>query len=59
MTITEKILAAHSGKSSVAPGELINVKVDVVLGHDVTGRTRRPYWKERDDLEINGRSRQY
>jgi homoaconitase/3-isopropylmalate dehydratase large subunit len=39
MTITEKILAAHSGKSSVAPGELINVKVDVVLGNDVTGRT--------------------
>jgi len=29
--ITEKIPAAHSGKSGVAPGELINVKVDVVL----------------------------
>jgi len=39
MTSTEKILAAHSGKSSVAPGELINVKVGVVLGNDVTGRT--------------------
>jgi 3-isopropylmalate/(R)-2-methylmalate dehydratase large subunit len=39
ITITEKILAAHSGKSSVAPGELINVKVDVVWGNDVTGRT--------------------
>jgi 3-isopropylmalate/(R)-2-methylmalate dehydratase large subunit len=39
MTVTEKILAAHSGKSSVAPGELIDVKGDVVLGNDVTGRT--------------------
>jgi len=25
MTVTEKILAADSGKSSVAPGELIDV----------------------------------
>ncbi len=35
-TITEKILAAHAGKESVKPGELINVKVDIVLGNDVT-----------------------
>jgi homoaconitase/3-isopropylmalate dehydratase large subunit len=39
MTIPEKILAAHSGRSSVAPGELIHVKVGVVLRNDVTGRT--------------------
>ncbi len=36
MTITEKILAAHTGKDRVAPGELINAKVDVVLGNDIT-----------------------
>lgn len=36
MTITQKILAAHSGRKSVEPGELINCKVDVVLGNDVT-----------------------
>ncbi len=36
MTITEKILAAHAGKSSVSPGELINVKLDLVLGNDIT-----------------------
>ncbi len=36
MTITEKILAAASGKRSVRPGELINVKVDLVLGNDIT-----------------------
>ncbi|HHY33816.1 MAG TPA: 3-isopropylmalate dehydratase large subunit [Firmicutes bacterium] len=36
MTITEKILAAHAGRDSVEPGELITVKVDMVLGNDIT-----------------------
>lgn len=36
MTITEKILAAHSGSESVSPGELINAKVDLVLANDIT-----------------------
>lgn len=36
MTITEKILAAHVGCESVHPGELIEAKVDVVLGNDIT-----------------------
>jgi len=36
MNITEKILAAHAGKDRVEPGELINCKVDVVLGNDIT-----------------------
>ncbi|WP_066637963.1 3-isopropylmalate dehydratase large subunit [Desulfolucanica intricata] len=36
MTVTEKILAAHAGKDKVEPGELINVKVDLVLGNDIT-----------------------
>lgn len=36
MNITEKILAAHAGKDKVEPGELINCKVDVVLGNDIT-----------------------
>ncbi len=36
MTMTEKILAAHCGKKEVVPGELINCKVDVVLGNDIT-----------------------
>lgn len=39
MTITEKILAAHCGKSSVKPGELINAKIDLVLGNDITAPT--------------------
>ncbi len=36
MTITEKILAAAVGKKEVRPGELVNAKVDLVLGNDIT-----------------------
>ena len=36
MTITEKILAVHSGKKKVSPGELINAKVDLILANDIT-----------------------
>ena len=36
MTLAEKILAAHSGKDRVTPGELVNVKVDLVLSNDIT-----------------------
>ncbi|MFW5999615.1 MAG: 3-isopropylmalate dehydratase large subunit [Halanaerobiaceae bacterium] len=36
MTMVEKILAAHSGRESVEPGEVVNARVDMVLGNDVT-----------------------
>ena len=36
-TIAEKILAAHSGRGSVSPGDFINVSVDIVLANDITG----------------------
>jgi len=36
MTITEKILAAHAGVEKVDPGELINSKIDIVMGHDIS-----------------------
>ncbi|MBI5665304.1 MAG: 3-isopropylmalate dehydratase large subunit [Nitrospirae bacterium] len=36
MTITEKILAAHSGREKVSAGELINAKVDLILANDIT-----------------------
>jgi len=35
-TITQKILAAHCGREYVEPGELINARVDLVLGNDIT-----------------------
>lgn len=36
MTMTQKILAAHAGLDSVTAGQLIEAKVDIVLGNDVT-----------------------
>jgi 3-isopropylmalate/(R)-2-methylmalate dehydratase large subunit len=36
MTITEKILADHAGLKEVCPGQLINAKVDLALGNDIT-----------------------
>lgn len=36
MTITEKIMAAHAGAEAVEPGQLVNVKVDLALGNDIT-----------------------
>jgi 3-isopropylmalate/(R)-2-methylmalate dehydratase large subunit len=35
-TITEKILARAAGLEKVEPGEFVRVKVDLVMGHDVT-----------------------
>jgi 3-isopropylmalate/(R)-2-methylmalate dehydratase large subunit len=36
LTLSEKILAAHAGKTKVTPGELVNVRVDLVLSNDIT-----------------------
>ena len=36
MTLTQKILAAHAGLDTVNPGQLIQAKLDIVLGNDIT-----------------------
>lgn len=36
MTMTEKILAAHAGLEKVEPGQLINARIDLALGNDIT-----------------------
>jgi 3-isopropylmalate/(R)-2-methylmalate dehydratase large subunit len=36
LTLAEKILAAHSDKKKVSPGEFINVRVDLVMANDIT-----------------------
>ncbi|MDI6814668.1 MAG: aconitase family protein, partial [Dehalococcoidales bacterium] len=36
MTLVEKILAAHSDKKKVSPGEFINVRVDLIIANDIT-----------------------
>ncbi|MDR2708267.1 MAG: 3-isopropylmalate dehydratase large subunit [Nitrososphaerota archaeon] len=37
MNITEKILAKASNKTFVAPGEIVDANVDVLMTHDLTG----------------------
>jgi 3-isopropylmalate/(R)-2-methylmalate dehydratase large subunit len=36
MTMTQKILAAHTGLDKVVPGQLIEADLDLVLGNDIT-----------------------
>lgn len=36
MTITEKIFAKHAGLKEVEPGQIVNAKVDIALGNDIT-----------------------
>jgi len=36
MTMTEKILAAHSGHDRVSPGQLIEARCDMTLANDIT-----------------------
>ena len=36
MTMTQKILASHAGLEKVVPGQLIQAKLDLVLGNDIT-----------------------
>ena len=36
MTMTQKILADHAGLPEVKPGQLIQAKLDMVLGNDIT-----------------------
>ncbi|MBM4019424.1 MAG: 3-isopropylmalate dehydratase large subunit [Planctomycetes bacterium] len=36
MTITEKIIAAHSGREAARPGDFVFARVDIALGNDIT-----------------------
>ena len=36
MTMTQKILAAHAGMDCVSAGQLIQSKLDIVMGNDIT-----------------------
>ena len=36
LTLAVKILATHSGKNKVSPGEFIDVRVDLVMANDIT-----------------------
>lgn len=49
MNMTEKILAMHAGLQEVAPGQLINCKLDMVLANDVTAP---PSFKEFEKIGV-------
>jgi len=36
LTLADKILAAHTDKEKVSPGEFVNVQVDLILANDIT-----------------------
>jgi 3-isopropylmalate/(R)-2-methylmalate dehydratase large subunit len=36
MTMTEKILAAHSGKAEVSPGDIISIELDLVMANELS-----------------------
>ena len=46
MTMTQKILAAHAGLDSVRAGDLIEAKLDVVMGNDITIALALPEFKK-------------
>lgn len=55
MTMTQKILAAHSGKDFVRPGEFISANLDLVLGNDVTSPVAiKEFKKLNQDYVFNG-----
>ncbi len=57
MTITEKILAAHGDLKEVHPGMLINARVDIALGHDVTAPIAIEEFKKAGGRKVFDRGR--
>ncbi len=51
MTMTQKILAKAAGLSSVCAGQLIEAKLDLVLGNDITSPVAI---KEMEKMKVNG-----
>jgi len=56
-TITEKILAAHSGRDTVQPGEIIMGNVDLALGNDITAPISIKILREKGIREVFDRDR--
>ncbi|MGL4791439.1 MAG: 3-isopropylmalate dehydratase large subunit [Anaerotignaceae bacterium] len=52
MTMTQKILAAHAGLETVKAGQLIQAKLDIVLGNDITSAVAIPEFKKTGATEV-------
>jgi len=46
MTMTQKILAAHAGLDCVVSGQLIQAKLDIVMGNDITTAVAIPEFEK-------------
>ena len=57
MTITEKIIAVHAGKQEVAPGDLINAKIDLILANDITAPVAIEEFKKTGAKDVFDRNR--
>ncbi|HZX35667.1 MAG TPA: 3-isopropylmalate dehydratase large subunit [Thermodesulfobacteriota bacterium] len=57
MTIAEKILAKHAGLKEVSPGELLNAKVDIALGNDITAPIAIKEFRDIGAKEVFNRKR--
>ena len=57
MTITEKILASHAGKKEVFPGDLLDARVDLALGNDVTAPLAIQAFEEMGARKVFNRNR--
>ena len=52
MTMTQKILAAHAGLDSVVSGQLIEAKLDIVLGNDITAPVAIKEFEKASNIQI-------
>lgn len=52
MTMTQKILASHAGLETVKAGQLIQAKLDLVLGNDITSPVAIKEFKKLGDTEV-------
>ncbi len=57
MTITEKILAIHSGREYVKPGEIIEAKVDLAFANDITAPFAIKVFEELGAKDVFDRNR--
>jgi 3-isopropylmalate/(R)-2-methylmalate dehydratase large subunit len=57
MTITEKILSAHAGKKHVSPGDLVDARVDLALGNDITAPLAIQAFEEMGSKKVFNRNR--
>ena len=57
MTITEKILAAHAGKKQTSPGDILDARIDMALGNDITAPLAIQAFKEIGVKKVFNRDR--